>query len=52
MASPISPEVEKNSRAVVAEALRGPRSERVRTPTDEQYPTGTKYERNSLSVIS
>lgn len=51
MASPISPEEGKNSKEAVAEALHGPRNERVHIPTDEQYPTGTKYEKNSVSAI-
>lgn len=48
MASPISPEEGKNSKEAVAEALHGPRNERVHIPTDEQYPTGTKYEKNCI----
>jgi hypothetical protein len=39
MASPISPEVEKNSKAIVFEALHDLQSEQAHKPTDEQYPT-------------
>jgi hypothetical protein len=39
MASPINLEEEKNSKAVVVEALRDLPSEQVHKPTGEQYPT-------------
>lgn len=42
MASPISREVRKNSKEVVAVALRDLPSEQARKPTDEQYPTEAK----------
>lgn len=38
-ASPISPEVKKNSKEVVFATLLDPPSERAHKPTDEQYPT-------------
>jgi hypothetical protein len=39
MASPISPEEEKNSRVTVAEVLHDLQSEQAHKPTGEQYPT-------------
>lgn len=56
MASPTGRVAEMNSKAVASAALRGLRSGRVRTPTDEQYPTkrGMKrilYQRSLKGIL-
>lgn len=57
-ASPIGPEVKKNSKEVVSAALLDPRSERAHKPTDEQYPTkwniwkDVSYQRSLKGILS